>query len=849
MSASLPPEAPDNFGSMLEFVAQAAIDDVPTEQFLRSFQAKAEDLAPQMFGAIDDPLARRAAIGQVGRIYWSTTPKPHQGWRAQPIPKPERNSPCPCNSGKKYKQCCQPYEIPADLLPRLNMLRFVLDLWPETKLREVPLSRLDPGALADAARQWLDEGEGHRSIALLEQLFDDAAKLDDRYISCFDGLCDAYLEEGMHTEREPFVARIAAHRNKPLASAALQRATVIASDEGDYETAWERFGQALRLTPDDPSLSHLEVLVLRSEGRIDEAKARAKVWASRLRRMSPENEGLIEVLEQMAEDPDRAMLNIADSHRPDDETWGDLLDEAPPVELLYKIEQTPVQDDISDVQRISIAMTALPTLALVERQWRDRFFVQKPNLIELFGDASAACDEFAAVGEFMRANPAAWQSFEILDDLALIARDWFSDDEGFAESAVLLDLTDRAQDLLQRCVASVGSGKAIVEWGVPGNRPPLRLIAQRIDALVDSFFDDDSDTEFDRLREWMLELNPHDNHGYRNPVMQSFLLAGDMQRAIEVAQRYPKDVGDLPFDLALALYRSGRKEEAAEAWMRGATYTPTIAETLLAKNPDPPEHDDDDFEGDQYDDRYEVLGGPEHAWRYRTAMLESWEQSGALAWARTLPRIAPPKPKKLPKARGGKKGQQPPVGQPLHDFAKDLDETKLLQSLIGYGFAVVPLHGMLTAVTLSSRLIMPSQWVGSALEYRTGQSADSIDDINAAIQPLMGLYNCINSALRMKRGEGYTPSPQLATAEPTQATEWARGFMRIVEQGRAAWRDKTSTQQGKAAFSTIERAAAGMVSDDRLRQEAAALGLSEPSPQAATWHAALAAATRALAGG
>jgi yecA family protein len=415
----------------------------------------------------------------------------------------------------------------------------------------------------------------------------------------------------------------------------------------------------------------------------------------------------------------------------------------------------------------------------------------------------------------------------------------------------LLDLTDRAEELLQMCVAGVDNRKAIVEWGVPGNRPPLRLIAQRIDAMLDSYSADDDD-EIDRLQQWMLELNPNDNHGYRNPVMQTLLLAGNTERAIELARHYPEDVGDMPFDLALALFLSGRKMEAKEAWMRGVNTTPGIAETLLAKNPEPPEFDDffddDDDEDGEYDDRYEVLGGPEHAWRYRTAMLESWKKSGALAWAGTLPRIAAPKPKKLPMARGGKKGKQPPVGLPLQDFAKDLDETKLLQSLIGHGFAVVPLHGMLTAVTLSPRMMMPGQWLTIALEYRKGQPSGSIDELNAAIQPLMGLYNCINYALRMKRGEGYMPSPQVATAEPAQATEWARGFMRIVEQGRAAWRDKTSSERGKAALTTIERAAAGMVSGERLRQEAAALDLPASSAQPVTWHDVLAAATSVLAG-
>ena len=845
MSAGTSSSGVDELEALLAFVAQAAIDDTSTDVFLRSFQAKAGEIAPTMFGTIDDPSARRAAIGQFGRIFWSTIPKPQQGWRAVPLSKPERNAPCPCGSGKKYKQCCQPYEPPADLIPGLNMLKFVLDLWPATKLHQIPLRRLDPDALADTANQWLKEGDVERSIALLEHLFDEPASLDERYVLCFDELCDAYLEAGLQADRETFVARIAVHRNKHLASAALQRATVLASDEGDYKTAWERFGQALRLTPDEPTLAHLEVLVLRSEGRLDEAMARAKVWASRLRRMNrPDYEDLIEFLEQMAEDPDRAMLELAERNRPDGGAWSDLLDAAPEVELLYDIEHYPLRDEAYGAGRVGIAMQPLPALARVERQWHDRFSVQKPGLVDLYGYASGACEEFIAVVEFMRANPAAWQSFDILDDLALIARDWFDDDEGFARNAVMLGLTDRALEILQTCVAGAGEGKAVIEWSVPENRPPLRLIAQRIDALLDPFADDDDRREVDDLLAWMLELNPNDSHGYRNPVMQKYLLAGDMQRAIAVAERYPKDVGDMPFDLALALFQSGRIEEAAKAWGRGAESTPDMAATLLARNPKPLEPGDE--HGD-YGNQYEILGGPGHAWRYRTLMLEAWTKSGALAWAKTLPRVSAPKLKKSPVGRGGKNADQPPAGRPLPSPFGMLNETALLRQLAGHGFAIVPLHGMLTAVTLSPQMMMPNQWLSGALEFRKDRPTGGIDELNEALLPLMGLYNCLNTALRMSRDKGYEPSPELTIAEPLQATEWARGFMRIVEQGRAAWSDKTSTARGKTALTTIERAAAGMVSEDRLHQESVALGLARPLFQEATWHDVLAAATRVLA--
>ena len=834
-----PPEDTDELTGLLHFVARAAIDNRSTDEFLRAFQADAGTIAPTMFGAIDDPSARRALIGQFGRAFWSTIPRPQQNWRAVPVPKPERNGPCPCGSGKKFKACCQPYDAPPEMFPQLNMLRFVLDLWPNAKLTDIPLRKIDPDALADAVNQWVNEGDHERGIRMLERLFDNAAQLDERHLSCFDALCDAYVEAGMQPERERFVARLTKHSNVYLASTALQRGTTLATDEGDFKSAWEQFGRAMRLTPDDPSLAPLEVLVLSSEGRVDEAKARAAVWAARLRRMDrPDFEDLIEFLEATAVDPDRAMLKVAERNRPGEGAWSELLDAAPITELLYEIECNPSTDDRWGPGRMAIAMKPKRALAAVEREWRNQFFVRKPDLVYLDGDGSSGCEAFAAIVQFMRDHPAAWQSFAILDDLVLIARDWFDEEEvAFGQAAVILALTKHAVELLEKCVATSGEAAPIIAWTMLENRPALRLVAQRIDASLDSLDSADDEREVDRLQAWLLELNPNDNHGYRDPLMKSHLLSGDIEHALALAARYPEGAGDMSFDLALALFRAGRRDEAAEAWRRGAESTPLIAATLLAARPRAPQADD------RADDRYEVFGGPEHAWRYRMQMREVWTASGALAWAKTLPRVPVPKFRK-PSPLEDRSPSPGPVG---FDPSRLPDEAVSLRALADHGFAVTTLHGVVTAVVLSPAMIMPTQWLTIALESRANKSAGSIDEINATLQPLMGLYNSINSALRMSRGDGYVPSTDLMTSDPAQAMQWARGFMRIVEQGRAAWQHMTSKPRGKAALSAIERAAAGMVSDDQLRQAAAALGVADSLSGDATWYDVLAAATRELA--
>jgi hypothetical protein len=48
----------------------------------------------------------RALAIHFGRNIWNCTPLPSNGFRPRPLPAPERNQPCMCGSGRKYKHCC-----------------------------------------------------------------------------------------------------------------------------------------------------------------------------------------------------------------------------------------------------------------------------------------------------------------------------------------------------------------------------------------------------------------------------------------------------------------------------------------------------------------------------------------------------------------------------------------------------------------------------------------------------------------------------------------------------------------------------------------------------------------------
>ena len=70
-----------------------------------------DDLFPPDSGQPGDPRGLSLEILQtlafaLGRSIWNALPLPGNGFRPAPLPEPGRNSPCPCGSGRKYKQCC-----------------------------------------------------------------------------------------------------------------------------------------------------------------------------------------------------------------------------------------------------------------------------------------------------------------------------------------------------------------------------------------------------------------------------------------------------------------------------------------------------------------------------------------------------------------------------------------------------------------------------------------------------------------------------------------------------------------------------------------------------------------------
>lgn len=591
--------------------------DFPTG--LARFIEALPTLAPQLALATaeNDAESRRALCGVLFREIWNRVPRPDNGFRPLTMPRQERNNPCQCGSGKKYKHCCGRFEdaVPFDA-QGLSLLKYVLEDIPETAYANLPFRHLSGEELAFVADQWLQEGRPDKVSFLLAPLLADVQKLDARHEAAFDMLGDAYLHLGMPDEREALVEHMMNAKDATLKCAALHRRCTMLSDAGCWPEAWQHFAQAQRLQPDNPALSHLEVIMLAAEGQTERAQERAKFWLVRLTRkdLVAPNDPLLNFLRVMSESPDAALAMMRGEMDDEDDLFGasdewafaliDLLEDLPEPESRYALH--PRNGDAGELE-------ADRKLSALEREWGEVF----PQDWEDRDDYSPWEDTEWL--EWLAANPLAWQSFRVLEDVAgvidggEVADDEVDDDLGEVEDSLLA----HAATLLETVIARNKAQGCRLEWGWLENRPALRLLSAHIERL-------DDDQERLRLLEWLVStLNPNDNQGLRESLARDLIMSGRAADALALCERYPDDgLGAMLYARVLALQQTGRLDEAAAALAQARKERPKILKTLLAANPRMPELD---FIG-------VTMGGEDEAWCYRMDWLPVWKESGALAW-------------------------------------------------------------------------------------------------------------------------------------------------------------------------------------------------------------------------
>lgn len=631
----------------MEQLILAAVRRIAADADLKRFLAWARTAIPEYLGLEDDLSADEAArlCTLLGIALWNATPRPELGYRLDPLPTPTTLGPCPCGSGARYRDCCEPYGPLPELPPEL-VWELMLGELPEAGIQEALRQGAVPEVLyGRVAERWLDQDRPGRAVALLEPLFTagQLAARDARFELALDLLCDAYDALDHWKKKQALLLRVTEDGERALKAAAWQRFGTMFIDDGDFEYAREAFIQAQREAPDSPGTALLELTLLAAQHQDDHARARARFWLQRFRRGGDADPRLLDFLALAAEDPQGALIA----------TQIDTLD--PPLLLLrdwvaalaarapqpYRIEPLPNPDAAPADGQLALfppellppapehagagavgALLAPPALRALEAGWRRLFPSGKP-----YGTLLGPADEGAAWADddwiaFLIAHPEAADSLDVLDDLATVLAErpelglpWFA-------RALLVPLLARAERIIEATAAHTGVDR--LPWADERNRPALRLLVRAWRWHADAGDDTGAGLRMERL----LALNPRDNHGVRAALMNHYLRGHQDELALDLARRFPTDsLADLAYGEVLALYRLGRQETAAQALRAAVGRLPRIPGYLLRKRVKRPAL---------------MAGGPrpggdDQAWRYREAMRDVWEaEPGLLAWMRKL---------------------------------------------------------------------------------------------------------------------------------------------------------------------------------------------------------------------
>jgi len=273
-------------------------------------------------GASEDAPSPRAVPISLARAIWNATPLASQGYLPQPLPTPGRNSPCYCGSGRKYKQCCK--RMPNTPFPVIAVWSLLLEHMDDDELREAwRLRKLPKEVLLSQVTEDLEEGDVESALQLLEVYFSAPPRKVDAIEADYvvTTLCDAYDNMGEYEAKVELLETIKHHPSATLRCAAWQRLATVYMDAGDPDAAWRALEKARKLGPDDVNIGLLELILLLSEKKFDQARQRASAILPRLQRGGRANEEALAVIRQIQTDPEQAYHLMLDQARGPEEDF------------------------------------------------------------------------------------------------------------------------------------------------------------------------------------------------------------------------------------------------------------------------------------------------------------------------------------------------------------------------------------------------------------------------------------------------------------------------------------------------------------------------------------------------
>jgi tetratricopeptide (TPR) repeat protein len=563
----------------------------------------------------------------LGRMIYAQIPIPSNDYRLKKIPEPGRNDSCDCGSGSKYKHCCADANQTVLAMPMFNGLRFLLEMLKPAQLADIASTHADLLAVAETAHTWTDSGKAKHSVMLLEPYFKGETPLSSKLDLLFDELMSALYELNKPRKRENLIKQVLLRGDKALQSAALQRRATIHCDLGLYDEAWVDFKAAFERNPNDPSLSHLEVLILTSQGNLEQAKVRAQYWVKYLKALRDERHtDLIAYLEKSASNPVEAGLHAARKMYPELDELCLLLAQSPAPQSHYSgTLQTPHHERYGG-QSIG-TLKGTPMLNALQTRWQSTFRQVKPMSTYVQNNAEDVWKNAADWLKLLKQEPQLWNCFDVIDDLVMATECL---PVHSVVELVTIPLAERAAELLQLTLEKFGKDPAQqmqlrCEWIVGENRSALRPIAHLTFLCKDLGKAD----RFMNLAHWFVfGLNPNDNHGFRDDLSNAFICEDRNQEVLQICDTYPEDAPNLALNGVLACYRLGQLNEAAAALKTTHDHYPKAVKMLLKAS----------VKAVKPDGGGGILvGGNYQAWLYYEAMQAQWmNSSGSIAWAKTV---------------------------------------------------------------------------------------------------------------------------------------------------------------------------------------------------------------------
>ena len=614
MSLTQDPETAVDFDAMLRFAVQQALAFNDFQTAFESFLAGFRQIAPGF--AANIPVGGERSIGHaIFREVWKRTPRPDSGWKRFPLPKPERNNACPCGSGTKYKQCCGPLDSKSPFPNDFSVLSYVIETVPESRYGVLPFKQLDPEELAHVANQWMEDGRNQAATLLLEALLVPGNKLDARHEHAFDILCDLYFNTFREADRLDLVERIMQSTDKQLRASACHRRATMHADSGEHAQAWQVFKEAQRLDPDNPSLAHLELIMLANQDRYDEVGARAVFWAKRLTKLGYAGDPIVELMNDIARDPDvlREIIAAHDGRNFEDTAYDMDEEIAENIAELYDlIENLPAPRShyaLSPSEDSAGSLEPSRKLAAIERAWE-----------KLYWNDAEARDPWSDTRwlDWLQTHPLAWQSFLIIEDIVtILENDPILEDADEHHFQMVEKLIDHAVAVLRKVFSANKAEGLKFEWGWLDNRPALRLLLQTIDMARYS------EKELPLLEWLVLTLNPSDNGGHRERLVHAYCEAGRPADALAVCDRYPEDtLPGILYGRVLALYLLDRHGDAVASLKRATDCLPKVLKTLVAARPKMP----------PLTPGMVTHGGKDEAWMYHIHYRHTWKRCKAFDW-------------------------------------------------------------------------------------------------------------------------------------------------------------------------------------------------------------------------